>query len=419
MRSIASFASLLLLVALAGCGDAAGPLGHSAEGVLASASPVGELRYELTLLPSLGGAQSRGAALTEGGTVAGFSELAGSGLRQATVWQDGQPRGLGSLGGGDTRSAVIWRGLNERGTIVGISETDEVDPRGQSWSCILGQFFIGDPRDRVCVGFVWEAGEMRRLPTLGGHNGFATGVNNRGEVVGWAETAVEDPTCDGAHQVLQFRGVVWGPGRDQMRELPPLPGDSASAATAINERGQVVGISGDCGVAVGGVSARRAVLWERGEAVDLGSLGGSPWNTPMAINARGDVVGFSNVVEDPAGGFNAQAFLWTRSGGMEDLGTLGEDPLSQAHGINARRQVVGVSYGRQEPGPRAFLWQNGVMRDLNTLLVEASPYILIDARDISASGKITGWALPPDGLERLAYVATPAPGRRPFQDSRP
>ena len=92
---------------------------------------------------------------------------------------------------------------------------------------------------------------MRALPTLGGNNGFATGANNRGQVVGWAENAVQDPTCV-PPQVLQFRAVIWGPEDDQIQELLPLPGDTSSAATAINNRGQVVGISGICDQAVGG-----------------------------------------------------------------------------------------------------------------------------------------------------------------------
>lgn len=87
---------------------------------------------------------------------------------------------------------------------------------------------------------------MRPLPTLGGTNGFATGTNNKGQIVGWAENTVHDPTCV-APQVLQFRAVAWGPKEGQIRELPPLPGDTVSAATALNDRGQVVGISGISG----------------------------------------------------------------------------------------------------------------------------------------------------------------------------
>src|SRR5262249_18611423 len=146
----------------------------------------------------------------------------------------------------------------------------------------------------VCRGFVWEAGKMRALPTLGGTHGFATGTNNLGQTVGWAENSVHDSTCN-APQVLQFRAAMWGPGRDQIVELPPLPGDTTSAATAVNDRGQVAGISGICSNAVGGFSAAHAVLWENGVPNDLGNLGGVAWNTPMAMNQAGDVVGFANI----------------------------------------------------------------------------------------------------------------------------
>ena len=86
---------------------------------------------------------------------------------------------------------------------------------------------------------------MRALPTLGGNNGFATGANNRGQVVGWAENTVRDSTCV-APQVLQFKAVVWDLRRDhiEVEELPLLPGDTSGAATAIKLAGegfQVVG----------------------------------------------------------------------------------------------------------------------------------------------------------------------------------
>jgi uncharacterized membrane protein len=98
-------------------------------------------------------------------------------------------------------------------------------------------------------------------PFPGGYSSYATGVNNKGQVVGWAENGVHDPTCNTFFQILQFRAAIWQPN-GTMQELPPLPGDTTSAAVAINDLGQVVGISGDCGVAVGSVSARHAVLWQ-------------------------------------------------------------------------------------------------------------------------------------------------------------
>src|SRR5205807_9811586 len=122
-----------------------------------------------------------------------------------------------------------------------------------------------------------------------------------------------------------------------------LPIYPVGAATAINDRGQVVGISGICDRAVGRFSAAHAVLWEGGAVVDLGSLGGVAWNTPMAINQWGDVAGFSNVSASSGGAFNAHAFLWTKRDGIRDLGTLPGDAISQALGINGERQIAGIS----------------------------------------------------------------------------
>src|SRR5262249_12270066 len=160
---------------------------------------------------------------------------------------------------------------------------------------------------------------------------------------------------------------------------PPLEGDPDSAATAINDRGQVVGISGTCYRAVGASSAKHAVLWENGKPIDIGNLGGIAWNTPAAINNRGDVAGFSDLPGDDPDQPNYHAFFWTKRGGIQDLGTLPGDTLSLAFGLNDRGQVVGQSIGPD--GRRAFLWQRGVMTDLNTLVPQGSP-LLLYANDI-------------------------------------
>jgi probable HAF family extracellular repeat protein len=189
-------------------------------------------------------------------------------------------------------------------------------------------------------------------------------------------------------------------------ELPPLPGDTVSAATAVNDRGQVVGISGICDNAVGRFSAAHAVLWDDGLAVDLGDLGGEAWNTPMAINQRGDVAGFANILG--GGGFNAHAFLWTQADGMQDLGTLPGDTISQALGINGLGQVVGLSCGGS--GCSAFLWADGVMTDLNALVEPGSAGHIVFANDINDAREITGQAIDPDTGDAVAIMAAPLGG---------
>jgi probable HAF family extracellular repeat protein len=360
----------------------------------------GQTVYEVTDLASLGGTASGGSSINNRGWVAGFSNLPGDQIRRAALWRDRSIVDLGTLGG--PNSSVVWPVKNNRGVIAGIAETGEIDPLGEAWSC--SAFFPGEPTGHICLGFVWESGEMRALPTLGGNNGFATGVNRQGQVVGWAENTVRDPTCN-PPQVLQFRAVIWGFRDGRIQELPPLPGDTVTAATAINDRGQVVGISGICDNAVGRFSARHAVRWEHGMVTDIGNLGGRAWHTPMAVNQRGDVVGFSNLPGDEGGRFNAHAFLWTERGGITDLGTLPGDTTSQALGINARRQVVGLSCGAS--GCRAFLWEDRVMVDLNTLVAPGHAGDLVTAGDINDAGVITGETLDRETGDRLAFVASP------------
>ena len=298
--------------------------------------------FRVVNLSSLGGSENAGNSINDHALVAGFANLPDNNSRHAMLWLYGFRFDLGTLGG--PNSNVPWPVKNTSGLIAGIAQTTTPQPRGETWSC--RSFFATPTRAAAtCLGVVWEEGKIRALPTLGGNNGFATGANNHRQVVGWAENTVEDPSCV-RPQILQFRATLWGPDLDKVRELPPLTGDSTSAATGINDKGQVIGISGACGTAVGGVAARHAVLWEKGKPIHLGNLGGIAWNTPMALNERGDIVGFSNISAADGAAFNARAFLWER-GRMMDLNELVPDDyadhLYTANDINNLGQITGYT----------------------------------------------------------------------------
>jgi len=359
--------------------------------------------YDVAALPSLGGSSSAGFSINNRGWIGGRSNLNGNRIRHATLWRNGEATDLGTLGSPERNSVVRWPVKNVRGLITGISQTDEPDPLKENWSCSI--FFPAATRTGFrCLGFKWEHGEMTPLPTLGGIHGFAAGSNNRGQIVGWAENTVHDSKCE-APQVLQFRPVVWGPG-DRMHELPLLPGDSSGSATAVNNRGQIVGISGICDQAVGRFTARHAVLWDHGEVIDIGHLGGIAWHTPNAINQYGDIAGFGNFSEADGGNLRPHAFLWTEAGGIEDLRTLPAplDDNSDAWGLNKRRQVVGSSCD-VDGNCHAYLWQDGAMTDLNDLV--DSDLVLIAAYDIDDRGRITGQAFDADAGAFVAFAATP------------
>ena len=353
----------------------------------------------------LGGSSSVGNAINNLGWSMGAANLPGDTTQHAELWLQGMHLDLGTLGG--PNSAVIFANHSDRGQVVGIAETADLDPLMETWSC-AGAFFPTTTH-HICLGFVWQNGVMTALPTLGGYNGVAASSNNVGQIVGWAETAVHDLTCV-LPQVQQFEAVIWGPGKDQIQQLPAYQNDPDSAATAINDQGQVVGISGVCQNAVGAFSAKHAVLWQDGQPTDLGNIGGHGWNTPTFINNHGQIVGFANTGGDLINGNLAikfHAFLWTRERGMRDLGTLPGDALSEALGINEAGQVVGVSYGPGFSHPRAFLWQNEIMVDLNTLIPPGSSLTLQVAGDINDRGQITGAAFDANTKANPAFLAIP------------
>ncbi len=360
-------------------------------------------RYKVVTLPTLGGTAGAANSINNRNWASGGANFAGDTVGHAALWVNANSAiDLGALGGASANSVVAWPVKNNRGLIVGISDTADDNPLGEAFSC--WPFFTpGTPTGKICNGFRWKDNTMSALPPFaGGYNSYASAANNRGQIVGWAENGVQDPSCDPAFQILQFRAAIWQ-ADGSMQELPPLAGDSTSAATAINDLGQVVGISGACGIAVGDISAAHAVLWQDGIPTDLGTLGGHAWNTPTAINNHGTIVGFS-LRAGQDGTRNFQAFIWTRKEGMQALPMADADIRSEALGINDKDQVVGLS--RTPSGLRAVLWQNRKFIDLNQLALPGSPY-LIYANDINDAGEIVGEAFDPNTGNAPAFVALP------------
>lgn len=205
-----------------------------------------------------------------GGQVVGAAETAvvdptstrgGSPQFHAFLWSSGKMSDLGALGGNDPDS--IATGINERGgEVVGLSVADGDTYNGQN-----------------VRGFVWAAGRMAALATLGGSHAGPAAINNRGQVVGQSQL----PGDAVSHAVLWTHGRANDLGGT-------VPGDVSSAAVDITDQGRIVGQS--C-ASTGG--ACRAALWVHGSAVDLNTLisGSSGWQLTgaAAVNERGQIVG--------------------------------------------------------------------------------------------------------------------------------
>lgn len=195
--------------------------------------------------------------------------------------------------------------------------------------------------------------------------------------------------------------VLWEPEKDEIRELPPWPGDTVGGAQAINDRGEVVGASGPTCGPPSPALAVHALLWKNGTATDLGNLGGTAFNSALAINNRGQIAGLSGL----SGNTTFHAFLW-QNGKMKDLGTLPGDFSSIAFGINDHAQVVGQSCDVNF-NCRAFLWQKGVMTDVNTLIAARSSLYLVAAEGINSRGEIVGGAFNQTSGDAPAFLAIP------------
>jgi probable HAF family extracellular repeat protein len=354
------------------------------------------VQYTVTDLGTLsGGSFSQPFFINRYGLVSGSSSLP-DGDQHATLWLDDLKVDIGAPGLGGPNSIAF--GDNETFQSAGEAETSTLDPNGED--------FCGFGTHLTCLPFLWRDGEMVQLPTLGGNNGVAMAVSNRGEVAGFAENSTPDPGCP-ASQVLHFKPVVWEKG--VVHQLPTFGGDPDGVAQEMNDDGKVVGGSGTCATFntnfLYNLVPVHALLWEKGKAIDLGNLGGKTGlaggNIAYDINNRGQVVGNSDLPGDTT----FHAFLWTWRTGMQDLGTLSGDVASVSISINDRGSVVGASLDANF-NPRAFLWEKGLMSDLNALIGGDSPLYLLTGCSLNSRGEITGLGLTSTG-EIHTYLARP------------
>ena len=254
---------------------------------------------------------------------------------------------LGTLGG--PNSWMNWGGINDFAQAVGDAETAVPDPDGED-ICGLGTHL-------TCRPFLWQLGHMSALPTLGGNNGQASDINNRGEIAGTAQTTVSDTTCSPSKPLQTILPVLWEKGR--VRALPTVDGDPDGIAFAINDQGHAVGGTGNCAGAI------HAVSWENDTAVKLQDFGTGA--TAQGINHQGQIVG----IVDSADNTTIFAALW-QDGALTNLGTLPGDFAAIATGINSRGQIVGSTMDSGFNWLHGFIYQDGVMTDLNTLFPASS-----------------------------------------------
>jgi len=382
-------------------------------------------KYTIVDLGPVGPSWSQGQPFTVSGNglVSGETVLANPNnpdewVSHAVVWEGTSTKVITIPGLGGPNNVAF--GVNLRGQAVGQADTQTTDPNGEDFcgSAALGLTHSGN----TCVPFLWQNGAMVALPRLRnsagteGSNGAALQINDFGMVAGTAENGEVDSTCPGASvspQTIEFKPVIWMKpfpwSQERLQELGTVGGDPDGVAFAINDLGQAVGASGNCGpfnaIEQNNLTPLHAVLWRNRNPIDLGNLGGDGRFAGIyatGLNDEGQVVGTS----DTTGDASFHGFLW-QQGHLTDLGTLPGDSYSSAIAIDNKGLVLGVSISASF-SPRAALWRNGTATDLNTLVSPDSTLYLESACSINDKGEIIGFAtLKSNPGESHAYRAKP------------
>ena len=360
---------------------------------------VGQVRYQVTDLGTLhdGFFGCTMGLNNHGWTETQYGELDASGnlvKGRVAINVDGLTLDLGTLGGPNSWDNPFGGEINDRGEAVGYSETSVPDPNGED--------FCGFGTNLTCRPFLWRDGHMNALPVLDGNNGQATAMNNRDQITGFAETTVSDTSCPAFAPSPTVLPVLWE--KDQPRPLPTVGSDSDGNANGINDQGQAVGYSGSC------TAAKHAVTWKNNTAFVLQDLGGTRSNVAYAINNRGQIAGKVRKADNTT----YVAALWQPDGSLTILGILPGDSAAIASGINNLGQVVGSTLDSTFNFVHAFIWQDRVMTNLDTLFPASSNLYPTMANQINDRGQIVGMATVlsgPHAGETHAFLATPVDER--------
>jgi len=292
---------------------------------------------EFVDLGTLGGSSSWATDVNEHDQVVMISSLPGDTDAHIALYSNGHLRDISEEYNLITSDYVAWaNAINNRGEI-GIN-----DPIGSAAVLNHGRFFgLG----------------------LGTYS-TTLGINGPGKVVGYL-------TINGLPKAFSYY-------RGDVMLFGPTGSEAISAAAAINNCGVIVGWS-----SVSYTIPVQAWIYQNGVTSYLAPFG-HPESVANDINNSGDVVG------SYYDGATFHGFLY-RDGTFTSIGKS-----SYAFAINDSGQVVGEinpnssSILAQGGVTHAFLYENGTMIDLNTLIDPTSGWELVEAFAINNRGSIVG-----------------------------
>jgi probable HAF family extracellular repeat protein len=249
----------------------------------------------------VGGRWSIAYGVSNNGLIVGVSETTGRTFwdRHAVLWDHGVMIDLGTLSGqrhsaayavnnarqvvGDSGSgtpvhhAFLWQNgaMIDLAPQSAVSSARDINGSGQ----IVGNSSQPENPD-LDHATLWQDGQTIDLGASYAGLSYARAINDLGQVVGYVDNGITQ------------RAVTWING--QMTVLPTWAGGGATVANDVNNKGEIVGTAQTAN------GSMRAVLWKSGRIIDLGTLGGRPF-AAQAINGVGVIVGWSGYRVGDAG----------------------------------------------------------------------------------------------------------------------
>ncbi|MDP2867593.1 DUF3466 family protein [Methyloversatilis sp.] len=312
-----------------------------ASGFTPSATDAAPLSYTFTRLGTLGGTYSYARDINDAGVVVGLASKPFSGnssVYSAFIWNDSTMTELGTLGGTQSLASSI----NNSGQVVG-------------WANV--------PGDLTNHAVIWNGGVVTDLNPAGSYGSAANSINDAGQIVGYQDSGA----------------TIWNDGvPSRLGGIGNISDGVSSEAYDINQSGQIVGRESDG-------SGYQVTFWDGSEIAILSKSGYA-----SSLNNLGQVVGVSFGVT--AGGrVGNPATIWTGSETIY-LGFLGGDH-SEGFDINDHGQVVGYGWTPGNFVQHAFIWDDGVMTDLNDVVddsIKEQGWVLNRALAINNNGWIVG-----------------------------
>ena len=309
-----------------------------------------------------------GLGLNDDGAVVGFYWCSGWEHKEAFVWT--AEGGFVTLERPQGVSSAIAVDINDEGIICGTVAVSGLGTRGFIYGYEGDEFTILD------------------IPP-GGNWSEARAINSTGEIVGFWGDIVNGPFP---------QAFIWRDGKTI--DIHPDFGTPRSAASDINANLQATGWMGSSIL-----TDARAFIWDDGKVNELPLVPNGVTAKGRAINERGHVTGEGRVFLDDGKTMAVQSFLWADNQ-ITDLGTLPETTFTRARDIDCQNRIVGYGHNAGLVDLAPFIWQDGVMTNINDLLPSDSELTVYWAGAINNAGQITGSAAN-QNHDPVAFILTP------------